>query len=336
MVLIDVLLGGDLESAGSYAEEIDSVGVDGLFTYEGKSDVFFPLVRAGSLTKCMLYTNVAIAIPRSPMHLAYQAWDLQRLSNGRFALGIGSQIRPHIENRFGATWDSPLGQMKEIIQATKAIFSSWQEQTALQFEGRWTRHTLSSPMLTPDPLPCDPPPVWLAALGPKMTALAGSEADGLLVHPFTSKSHLEAHTLPSLKIGLVEGNRKEDDFTVVIGAIVGVHDGTPEKIGKVDTAVRGMLGFYGSTPAYRPVLETHGWEDLQPELRKLTKEGHWGRLGSLFTDEQVRELSVIGTAEEVGLELKSRFGVIADRLALSIPQGISTDDLTILIQSVKD
>ena len=107
MVLIDVLLGGDLESAGSYAGEIDSVGVDGLFTYEGKSDVFFPLVRAGSLTKCMLYTNVAIAIPRSPMHLAYQAWDLQRLSNGRFALGIGSQIRPHIENRFGATWDSP-------------------------------------------------------------------------------------------------------------------------------------------------------------------------------------------------------------------------------------
>ena len=335
MVLIDVLLSSDLESAGSYATDLNDAGVDGLFTYEGKSDVFFPLVRAGEVTDCMLYTNVAIAIPRSPMHLAYQAWDLQRLSKGRFALGLGSQIRPHIENRYGSVWESPLGQMEEIILATKAIFSSWQDQTPLNFSGKWTRHTLSSPMLTPEPLPFGPPPVWLAALGPKMTTLAGSVADGLLVHPFTSQTHLESHTLPNLHAGLAKRSGSADNFVTAIGAIVGIHDGSDESIHRTDTVVRGLLGFYGSTPAYRPVLDTHGWGDLQPELRRLTKEGHWDQLGSVFNAEQVETLSTVGKAEEVGVELKARFGGIADRLALSIPQGISMVDLSILIEAVK-
>ncbi|MEG3587165.1 MAG: TIGR03617 family F420-dependent LLM class oxidoreductase [Actinomycetota bacterium] len=335
MVLVDVLLGSDLESAGSYAADLNDAGADGLFTYEGKSDVFFPLVRAGEITDCMLYTNVAIAIPRSPMHLAYQAWDLQRLSKGRFALGLGSQIRPHIENRYGSIWESPLGQMEEIISATKAIFSSWQEQTALNFSGKWTRHTLSSPMLTPEPLPFGPPPVWLAALGPKMTTLAGTVADGLLVHPFTSQAHLESHTLPNLHAGLKKRTVSAEDFVTTIGAIVGIHDDTEDGINRTDGVVRGLLGFYGSTPAYRPVLETHGWGDLQPELRRLTKEGRWDQLGSVFSDEQVGTLSCVGTAEKVGVDLKTRFGGIADRLALSIPQGISMADLSILVEAVK-
>ena len=270
------------------------------------------------------------------MHLAYQAWDLQRLSKGKFALGLGSQIRPHIENRYGSTWDSPLGQMEEIIRATKAIFSSWQNQTKLDFSGKWTRHTLSSPMLTPDPLQSGPPPIWLAALGPKMTELAGSVADGLLVHPFTSQAHLEMHTVPNLNAGLAKRVDRASDFVTVVGSIVGIHDGTEKSIGRADAVVRGMLGFYGSTPAYRPVLETHGWGDLQPELRRLTKEGHWDQLGSVFSSEQVETLSVVGTAESVGLELKSRLGSIADRLALSIPQGISTNDLSTLISAVKN
>ena len=335
MVLIDVLLSSDLESAGSYATDLNDAGVDGLFTYEGKSDVFFPLVRSGETTDCMLYTNVAIAIPRSPMHLAYQAWDLQRLSKGRFALGLGSQIRPHIENRYGSIWESPLGQMEEIILATKAIFSSWQDQAPLNFSGKWTRHTLSSPMLTPEPLPFGPPPVWLAALGPKMTALAGTVADGLLVHPFTSQTHLESHTLPNLHAGLAKRSGSDDNFVTTIGAIVGIHDGTEESIRRTDAVVRGLLGFYGSTPAYRPVLETHGWGDLQPELRRLTKEGHWDQLGSVFSAEQVEILSTVGQAKRVGVELKARFGGIADRLALSIPQGISMTDLSILVEAVK-
>jgi len=332
---IDVLLSGDLTQMGSLSEDLAGAGADGLFTYEGKSDVFFPLVRAGELTDCMLYTNVAIAIPRSPMHLAYQSWDLQRLSDGRFALGLGSQIRPHIENRYGSVWDSPLGQMREIIEATKAIFDSWQAQSSLHFIGKWTRHTLASPMLTPDPLPQGPPPIWLAALGPKMTQLAGEVADGLLVHPFTSQSHLETHTIPNLSKGLAKRSEAAQDFVVTVGAIVGIHDGSDEGRLEAETIVRGLLGFYGSTPAYRPVLDSHGWGDLQPRLRQLTKEGRWDQLGTLFDDAQISTLSVIGTAEEVGEELRNRFSGIADRLALSIPQGIQRSDLSALVEATR-
>lgn len=332
---IDVLLSGDLTQMGLLSEDLAGAGADGLFTYEGKSDVFFPLVRAGELTDCMLYTNVAIAIPRSPMHLAYQSWDLQRLSDGRFALGLGSQIRPHIENRYGSVWDSPLGQMREIIEATKAIFDSWQAQSSLNFIGKWTRHTLASPMLTPDPLPQGPPPIWLAALGPKMTQLAGEVADGLLVHPFTSQSHLETHTIPNLSKGLAKRSEASQDFVVTVGAIVGIHDGSDAGRLEAETIVRGLLGFYGSTPAYRPVLDSHGWGDLQPKLRQLTKEGRWDQLGTLFDDAQISTLSVIGTAEEVGEELRNRFSGIADRLALSIPQGIQSSDLSALVEATR-
>ena len=232
-------------------------------------------------------------------------------------------------------WDSPLGQMREIIEATKAIFDSWQAQSSLNFIGKWTRHTLASPMLTPDPLPQGPPPIWLAALGPKMTQLAGEVADGLLVHPFTSQSHLETHTIPNLSKGLAKRSDASQDFVVTVGAIVGIHDGSDAGRLEAETIVRGLLGFYGSTPAYRPVLDSHGWGDLQPRLRQLTKEGRWDQLGTLFDDAQISTLSVIGTAEEVGEELRNRFSGIADRLALSIPQGIQRSDLSALVEATR-
>jgi probable F420-dependent oxidoreductase len=335
MVAVDVLLNTNLKNNAETARDLESSGIDGLFTYEGKGDVFFPLVRAGSATKGMLYTNVAVAIPRSPMHIAYQAWDLQRLTDGRFALGIGSQIRAHIQNRFGAVWESPLGQMREIIEATKEIFSAWQNQTPVDFEGRWTRHTLSSPLLTPEPLDCGPPPIWLAALGPKMTQLAGACADGLLIHPFTSKEHIATHTIPNALEGLKSRGRDRENFVITAGAIVGVHDGTQESQENAEKTVRGMLGFYGSTPAYRTVLETHDWGDLQPQLRQMTKNGQWERLGDVFNEEQVRTLSIIGTPFEAGKELNERFGGTADRLALSIPQGVDSGWLTDLVRGTK-
>ena len=190
-------------------------------------------------------------------------------------------------------------------------------------------------MLTPDPLPQGPPPIWLAALGPKMTQLAGEVADGLLVHPFTSQSHLETHTIPNLSKGLAKRSDASQDFVVTVGAIVGIHDGSDAGRLEAETIVRGLLGFYGSTPAYRPVLDSHGWGDLQPKLRQLTKEGRWDQLGTLFDDAQISTLSVIGTAEEVGEELRNRFSGIADRLALSIPQGIQRSDLSALVEATR-
>ncbi len=336
MVALDTLLPGSLLEAPDRARSLDEAGLDGLFTYEGQSDPFFPLVRAADATTGMLYTNVAIALPRSPMHLAYQAWDLQRLTGGRFALGLGTQIRAHIVHRYGGVWERPMAQMSETIDALRAIFDSWQHGTPLAFEGRWTRHTLMPPLLTPPPLDGSPPPIWCAALGPKMTAMAGERADGLLVHPFTSRRYLEQHTVPNVELGLGRAGRNAADLTRVIGAIVGVHADDGHGREATLAAVRAMLGFYGSTPAYRPVLDAEGWGDLQPSLRALTKQGRWSELPDLVTDEQVATLAVVGSPTEVARELASRFGDIADRLALSLPGQADVDLVAELVRCYRE
>ena len=315
---LDAPLSGDLRITRDDARSLQEAGLSGAFTYEGKTDPFLPVAVAADDFGGMLYTNIAVAFPRSPMHTALQAWDLQRQTGGRFALGLGTQIKAHIERRYGSVWDAPLAQMRESIAATKAIFAAWQDGTPLAFEGRWTRHTLMPPLLTPDPLDTPAPPVWLAALGPRMTALAGEAADGLLVHPFTSRRHVAEANLPNLEVGLRAAGRDRSDVTTVIGVIVGLHE-TDEEADRAQAAVRGMLGFYGSTPAYRPVLDAHGWGELQPELRALTKANRWGELGARYDDEQVATLAVVGTPQTVATELHARFGDLADRLALSLP-----------------
>lgn len=331
---IDALLSAPLHDVPGQAGVLDDAGVDGLFTYEAQTDPFLPLARAADRTTGFLYTNIAVALPRSPLHLAQVAWDLQRLTEGRFALGLGTQIKPHIERRYGGTWERPLAQMREIVDATKAIFATWQDGAPMAFEGRWTRHTLMPPTLTPPPLPSPVPPIWLAALGPKMTALAGEVADGLLVHPFTSRAHVVDRTLPNLGHGLAAAGRRRADVTVTIGAIVGLFETEAER-DQAAATVRSMLGFYGSTPAYRPVLDAHGWGDLQPELRRLTKEGRWAELGDLFSDEQVTTLAVLGRPADAGRELRARFGDLADRIALSIPMPARPELLAAMIDTYR-
>lgn len=315
---LDAPLSGDLRTTRDDARVLQRAGMAGAFTYEGVTDPFLPVAVAADDFDGLLYTNIAVALPRSPMQTAVQAWDLQRQTGGRFALGLGTQIKAHVEHRYGATWERPLAQMRESIAATKAIFDAWQHGTPLAFEGRWTRHTLMPPLLTPAPLDSAPPPIWLAALGPNMTALAGEVADGLLIHPFTSRRNVAEANLANLQVGLREGGRARSEITTVVGVIVGVHE-TDEEAERATQAVRAMLGFYGSTPAYRPVLETHGWGELQPELRALTKTNRWGELGERFDDDQVATLAVVGTPVQVAAELHARFGDLADRLALSLP-----------------
>ena len=329
---LDAPLTGDLRRTRDDARSLADAGLAGAFTFEGKTDPFLPVAVAADDFDGLLYTNIAVAFPRSPMHTALQAWDLQRQTGGRFALGLGTQIKAHIERRYGSVWEQPLAQMRESIAATKAIFASWQDGTPLAFEGRWTQHTLMPPLLTPDPLASDPPPIWLAALGPKMTALAGEVADGLLIHPFTSRRHVSETNLPNLDAGLARAGRARADVTVVVGVIVGLYE-TDEEADRAHAAVRGMLGFYGSTPAYRPVLDAHGWGDLQPELRALTKANRWGELGAVYTDEQVDTIAVVGTPQRVAAELHARFGDLADRLALSLPGPGSAELLADLVEA---
>jgi probable F420-dependent oxidoreductase len=314
---IDVRLDAELSEATAQAQRLAELGAAGLFTFEGPRDVFFPLVAAAS-ADCDIYTNVAIALPRSPMHLAYQAFDLQRLSGGRFALGLGSQIRPHIERRYSALWDKPVAQMRELISAVRAIFDAWQHGTDLDFRGDYYTHTLLPPIFDPGPLEVGPPPIWAAAVGPRMTEMVAATADGLLVHPFTTEKFVHERLVPLVDRGLASSGRSRDDFSLVVDVMVRAYRNDEERE-VADTGCRYNLGFYGSTPAYRPVLEAEGWEDLQPELRAMTKAGHWDQLAGVWSDEMLDELTVGGSPAEIAAELSRRFGSVGSRFALSMP-----------------
>ena len=274
-MLLDLQLDARPDAAADRARDLVAAGAAGLFTFEGPHDVFLPLAAAAGVVETDLMTNVAIAMPRSPLHLAHAAWDLQLMSKGRFRLGLGSQIRAHVEKRYGATWSPPAARMREIVLAVKAILTSWQDGTRLDFRGEHTRHTLMPPTFVPGPNPYGAPPVLLGALGPVMTRTAAEVADGLLVMPFHSHRHFRERTLPAV----ARGPRAAPVATAIPiypQAICAMGD-TPERLAEAAVGVRALLAFYGSTPAYRPVLEVEGWGDLQPELNALSKTGDVAR-----------------------------------------------------------
>jgi probable F420-dependent oxidoreductase len=252
------------------------------------------------------------------MHLAHTAYDLQLMSEGRFRLGLGSQIKPHIEKRYGATWSPPAARMREIVLAVKAILGSWQDGTPLHFEGEFTRHTLMPPTFVPGPNPYGVPPVLLGALGPLMTRTAAEVADGLLVMPFHSHRHFRERTLPAVDEGLARAGRTRDGFSILPQAIVAMGR-TDEELAAASAGVRGLLAFYGSTPAYVPVLEVEGWAEVQPELNRLSKVGDFAAMFELVTDEMLETLAVRGTPEECAAEIGRRFGNVADRACAYFP-----------------
>lgn len=306
-MLLDLQLDGRPDQALTRARALTDAGAAGLFTFEGPHDVFLPLAAVAGQVETDLMTNVAIAMPRSPMHLAHAAWDLQLMTGGRFRLGLGSQIRPHIEKRYGATWSPPAARMREIVLAVKAILRSWQDGSHLEFRGEHTTHTLMPPTFVPGPNPHGPPPVLLGALGPVMTRTAAEVADGLLVMPFHSHRHFHERTLPAVRDGLARSGRSADSFSVLPQAIVAMGR-TDEEVTAARAGVRGLLAFYGSTPAYRPVLEVEGWGDLQPELNTLSKTGDLPAMFALVTDEMLDTIAVTGTPEECAAEIGRRFG----------------------------
>ncbi|MQW78140.1 TIGR03617 family F420-dependent LLM class oxidoreductase [Nocardioides sp. dk4132] len=321
-MLLDVQLDARPDRVAARARELAGCEVAGLFTFEGPHDVFLPLGVAAATEgvggEVDLMTNVAIAMPRSPMHLAHAAWDLQLMSQGRFRLGLGSQIRPHIEKRYGATWSPPAARMREIVGAVKAILTSWQDGTPLDFRGEHTRHTLMPPTFVPGSLPWGPPPVLLGALGPLMTRTAAEVADGLLVMPFHSHRHIRERTLPAVAEGLALAGRDPAGFEIHPQAILAMGR-TPAELAAATDGVRALLAFYGSTPAYRSVLDIEGWGEMQPELNELSKRGDVAAMMALVSDEMVARLGVRGTPEECATELRRRFGDVADRVCGYFP-----------------
>jgi probable F420-dependent oxidoreductase len=317
-VLIDVRLDAALAAVPEAVRELEQAGAAGTFTYEGPGDPFLPLaVAATASTSLELYTNLAIALPRSPMHLAYLAQDLQRASGGRFSLGLGTQVAKHVVERFGSTWEAPVAQLREWVLAIRAIQTSWATGEPLDFQGRWTRHTYCPPLFVPPPAP--PARLMVGAVGPKMTQMAVEVADALLIHPFCSERSLAEVTFAHVP----------DGFTVIGQAIVGVGI-SDEQVASAREAVRGLIAFYASTPAYRPVLDVHGWGELQPRLRDLTRAGDWAALPSVVSDEVVDTIGIVGDPAVVAAGLTRRFAR-CERVALSTPYALDVEALAAVV-----
>lgn len=318
-----------LSDAADRARALRDVGIDGVATFEGPHDVFAPLTLAATVGGLDLMTNVAIAFPRNPIHLAHQANDHQLLSGGRFTLGLGTQIRPQIEKRFGAQFDNPVGRMTELIAALRAIFAAWNTGARLDFRGDYYRHTLMTPTFNPGPNPHGPPSIYVGALGPKLTRATAEHADGLLVMPFGSKRFLHENTMPAVREGLAASGRATDEFTIFPEIIVSSDD--PDAL----ASTRRLLAFYGSTPAYKPVLAAHGWEDLQPELNAMSKQGRWQEMAGLIDDEILHTLAGCGSPAEIAAYVRDRIDGVADRVFLYQPTPIALDTLAAVVAALR-
>lgn len=308
------------------AAALRDAGAHGVFTFEGPHDVFAPLTLASTVGGLDLLTNVAIGFPRNPIHLAHQAIDHQLLSGGRFTLGLGTQIRTQIEKRFGAEFDRPVARMIELIGALRAIFAAWATGERLRFSGEFYRHTLMTPTFSPPPNPYGAPPIYVGALGPRLTRATAEHADGLLVMPFGSKRFLHDVTMPAVREGLAAAGRELADFAVVPEIIVSA--------GEDHTAARRLLAFYGSTPAYRPVLEAHGWGDLQPELNALSKQGRWQEMGALIDDDVLHTIAACGSPAEIATHIRDRVDGVSERICLYQPGPITIELLAAIVDGL--
>ncbi len=303
---------GDLGTIPDRARRIEEMGYDGLFSAEVAHDPFFPLLLAAEHTERVeLMTAITVAFARNPMTLANIGHDLNAYSGGRLTLGLGSQIKPHITRRLSMPWSRPAARMREFILAMRAIWDCWYTGAPLAFDGEFYTHTLMTPMFTPADVEFGAPRVALAGVGPLMTEVAGEVADGLIAHAFTTQRYMESVTLPALERGLAKAGRDRGDFEVLCPVFVITGSDAAARDASL-IAVRQQIAFYGSTPAYRPVLELHGWGALQAELNRLSKQGEWVEMGKRIDDEVLEAFAIIAEPDQVGARLRERFGGLID------------------------
>jgi probable F420-dependent oxidoreductase len=322
---IDGGIGFDPDGIAAQAEKAEQSGYDGVWSAETNHDPFLPIaVGAAATEKLEFGTGIAVAFARNPMTLAVLANDLQLLTKGRFMLGMGSQIKPHITKRFSMPWSHPAPRMRELILAIRAIWNTWETGEPLAFRGEFYTHTLMTPFFNPGPNPYGNPKILLAAVGELMTEVAGEVGDGFLVHGFSTERYLREVSLPALERGAAKAGKTRLDLTVSYpGFIVtGPDEQTMEAAAK---GVREQIAFYGSTPAYRPVLELHGWGDLQPELNTLSKRGEWVQMGELINDDILNAFAVVAPLDRVATEVRNRFEGMVDRFSFYAPYKVDPD-----------
>jgi probable F420-dependent oxidoreductase len=316
---VDGGIGFDLTKAAEEAKEREEAGYSGIWTAETSHDPFFPLLLAAEHTEHVeLGTSIAVAFARNPMLLANVGYDLQAYSKGRFILGLGSQIKPHITKRFSMPWSAPAARMREMILAVRAIWDCWNNGTKLDFRGEFYTHTLMTPFFNPGPNPYGNPKVFLAGVGEKMTEVAGEVADGFLCHGFTTERYLREVTIPALERGRAAAGKTMEGFEIVGPSFVvtGADEG---EMASAAAGTRQQIAFYGSTPAYRGVLELHGWGGLQDELNTLSKQGRWVEMGDLVDDEILNTFAVVAAPEDVAPELHRRYGDVIQRISFYAP-----------------
>ena len=321
---VDVGIGHQLAKVPETVRKMEAAGYDGIRTAEMNHDPFFPLLLAAEHSeKLELATSIAVAFARSPMNLANIGHDLNAYSQGRFTLGLGSQIKPHITKRFSMQWGSPAAQMRELVLAMRAIWSNWYEGEPLEFVGKYYQHTLMTPAFTPEDKAHGAPRVVLAAVGPGMTEVAGEVADGMIIHPFSNIPYISQVTMPAIEAGLAKAGKQRADFELSYSCFV-VTGRDEEEFAASKKAAQERIAFYGSTPAYKGVLDAIGCGDLQPELNTMSKQGRWKEMGTLITDDMLHEFGVMGEPHEIAPQMLARYGSFVDRTSASFP--VSDDE----------
>lgn len=322
---IDTSLGvagsGEISDIVARARKADALGFDALWTSETQHDPFLPLALAAEHTsRLSLGTAIAVAFARSPMTLASQAWDLQKMSRGRFILGLGTQVKAHIERRFGMTWDHPAPRLREYVRAIRAIWQAWQTGEPLNFRGEFFKLTLMSPFFNPGPIECPNIPIFVAGVNDQLCKVAGEVCDGFHVHPFHTPKYIAEFILPNLEAGLAKTGRNRNDVTLASSVFVIVGD-TPDERARARALVRQQISFYASTPTYHPVFELHGWKPVAERLTAVAARGKWTEMPALVTDEILSTFAAEGTWAEMPGLLKKRYAGLLDRLMYYLDEG---------------
>jgi probable F420-dependent oxidoreductase len=334
-LLIDSGIVGVFDHVPEEASRIERLGYDGCWSAEINHDPFLPLMLAAEHTsRVELGTSIAVAFARTPMTVANVGWDLQAYSKGRFVLGLGSQIQPHIEKRFSMPWSRPVARMREFVLALHAIWTSWHDGTRLAFEGEFYTHKLMTPMFTPEAQPHGVPKVFVAAVGTAMTEMCGEVADGMIGHAFTTKRYLDEVTIPTLMRGIERAGRDRGDVELMCPVFV-VTGNREEDLAAAATATRKQIAFYGSTPAYRKVLDLHGWGSLQDELHRLSLQGDWDTMGTLIDDEILDAFAVVAPLDELAAALKTRCAGAIDRVMVGFPKSVSDENVAAVLDELR-
>ena len=332
---VDGAVSSELDGVPNAAATLQRRGYDCCWTAEINHDPFLPLVLAAEHTSTIeLGTSIAVAFARNPMTVANVGWDLQAYSKGRFNLGLGSQIQPHIEKRFSMPWSRPVQRMREFVLALREIWSCWQDGTKLRFEGEFYTHKLMTPMFTPEPQPHGFPKIFVAAVGEAMTEMCGEVADGMLAHAFTTKRYLEEVTTPALMRGIRRSGRQRSQVQLSCPLFV-VTGFNEAELAAARAATRKQIAFYASTPAYRRVLELHGWADLQTELHRLSLEGQWDAMGALIDDEILGEFAVVAPLADVAHKIRKRCDGVIDRVLIGFPSSVDESAVTAILAELR-